>query len=88
MGLHETIDTSNGTIIVRVSGGWLYYAYNTVAFVPLDNEFSIKEKTIKRKEFKLKNTLYLPPKLRKTTTLIAFILSMMFLVFTGYIIGL
>lgn len=44
--LHESIDIPNGTMIIRVPGGWLYTLWNHEAnqslppvFVPFNNEF-------------------------------------------------
>ena len=37
--LHEEIEISNDTFVMRVPGGWRYLGAQSSIFVPYDNEF-------------------------------------------------
>ena len=41
--LHEWRDTNNALSILRVPGGWIYYANGHPCFVPLNTEFMPRE---------------------------------------------
>jgi hypothetical protein len=50
IGLHETITISEGFLVTRVAGGWIYEIQKPqvnvleIIFIPFNNEFMIVEK--------------------------------------------